>query len=189
LEGLKHHMMDPDLVAEYIRTFHSEMKKLASHKDNSRIAAEKEYRENSKKIDNIVEAIMDGNNTPSLKAKSKELTNRQRVLEQELSEPDTSNVVEMHPSLPDQYQQTIRELQTALNSEDMRDEAGLIIRTLIDEIVLTPLEGRGKIDIKIVGDLAAILGLGATTKNTSTNAGVMKWLVAGAGFEPATFRL
>jgi site-specific DNA recombinase len=72
-------------------------------------------------------------------------------------------------------------LQTALNSEDMRVEAGLIIRTLIDEIVLTPLEGRRNIDIKIVGDLAAILGLAATTKNTSTNAGVMKWLVARVG--------
>jgi site-specific DNA recombinase len=189
LEGLKHHMMDPDLVAEYIRTFHSEMKKLSSQKDNNRIAAEKEYRENSKKIDNIVEAIMDGNNSSALQAKSKELSNRQKILEQELSEPEASNVIAMHPSLPDQYQQTIKELQAALNSEDMRDEAGLIIRSLIDEIVLTPLEGRGNIDIKIVGDLAAILGLGATPKNTSTNAGVMKWLVAGAGFEPATFRL
>ena len=189
LEGLKNHMMDHELVAEYIKSYHSEMKKLTSQKDSNRIAAEKEYKANSGKIDNIVEAIMDGNNTPVLEAKSKELANRQRVLERKLSEPESSNVVVMHPTLPDQYQQTIKELQTALNSEDMRVEAGLIIRTLIDEIVLTPLEGRGNIDIKIVGDLAAILGMGSTTKNTSTNAGVMKWLVAGAGFEPATFRL
>jgi site-specific DNA recombinase len=189
LEGLKKHLTDPVLLTEYTKAYRAEMKRLTNQKDGSRIAVDKEYKANAKKIDNIIEAIMDGNNSPELKKKSEVLSSRQMVLEQKLAKAPPSNVVEMHPKLPEQYRKTVSELHEALNSEETREEAALIIRSLIDEIVLTPLEGRGNIGIKIVGDLAAILRMGSTTKNTSTNAGVMKWLVAGAGFEPATFRL
>ena len=83
----------------------------------------------------------------------------------------------------------VLELATALNPESKGVEAGEILRSLIDEIRLHPEDGGHAIEI--VGDLAGILSLcEAETKTPRRgNAGVSDSMVAGAGFEPATFRL
>ena len=65
-----------------------------------------------------------------------------------------------------------------------------IIRSLIDRIKVAEGEERGKPDVILVGALAAILAF--TQKNTAaliSENGGRALLVAGAGFEPATFRL
>ena len=71
-----------------------------------------------------------------------------------------------------------------------RPQAMDIIRSLIDRIKVAEGEERGKLDVILVGALAAILAF--TQKNTaaliSENGGRV-FLVAGVGFEPTTFRL
>ena len=49
----------------------------------------------------------------------------------------------------------------------------------------------GKLEIELVGDLAAILALSADSKKpvTDDRDGLQVTLVAGIGFEPMTFRL
>ncbi len=72
-------------------------------------------------------------------------------------------------------------------------EAARIIRGLVDEIRLHPADGQLKIELK--GDLATLLGFAdqydpAKKKPGPTgDPGCTKWLVAGVGFEPTTFRL
>ena len=66
------------------------------------------------------------------------------------------------------------------------------IRALVEAIVLVPEEG--KLAVEVRGELAAILALGQNA-NTRPEARLHEALleqvklVAGAGFEPATFRL
>ena len=65
------------------------------------------------------------------------------------------------------------------------------MRSLVEEIRLHPADGELKIEL--IGDLATLLGFAnePTKKEPGSkrDPGRTKWLVAGAGFEPATFRL
>ena len=65
-------------------------------------------------------------------------------------------------------------------------------RGLIDGIVLTPGEKRGELQVTLRGELGKILewtGSGAGNEKTDTPlSGMSVSVVAGAGFEPATFR-
>ena len=74
----------------------------------------------------------------------------------------------------------------------MAHEVREAIRALVEAIVLVPEEGRLAIEVR--GDLAAILALGQTQApgregRVHEDLLVQVKLVAGAGFEPATFRL
>jgi site-specific DNA recombinase len=73
--------------------------------------------------------------------------------------------------------------------EAVRDEAFEPIRSLLGKIVLVP-EGE-VLRIEIHGELAGILELGrqGKTPGRSRASAEQIKLVAGAGFEPATFRL
>ena len=82
-------------------------------------------------------------------------------------------------------------LAEALQHPQERDEASEAIRALIDRITLTPGPRRGEIAAKLHGDLGTILEWVAQKQNTPgrDGSGVSVSVVAGAGFEPAAFRL
>jgi site-specific DNA recombinase len=80
-------------------------------------------------------------------------------------------------------------LHEALADEASRDEAFELIRSLIEKVVVTPAAGDVHIDLH--GALAGNLGLcreGQRGRFDTETVAQIK-VVAGAGFEPATFRL
>ena len=85
---------------------------------------------------------------------------------------------------------SIHEALVRLN-DATKHQATEIIRSLIEKIVVSPTGQRGKSDVVLHGALASIL----VYANDTAQSGVMSsgvgrvLLVAGAGFEPATFRL
>ena len=85
------------------------------------------------------------------------------------------------------------QLSYLLNDDSSQQEAVTIIRSLIDRIEITPGERRGDPQVQLVGGLAAILELAVSGQQKTAiqmDSGVGRvLLVAGAGFEPATFRL
>jgi hypothetical protein len=101
----------------------------------------------------------------------------------------------VHPSLAKLYHARIEALHEALNCDDGRAEAAEIVRSLIEAIVLVPADG--DLDVEVVGDLAGILAFAAPQSEKPSRSGregsfrsaSQVKLVAGAGFEPATFRL
>ena len=83
-------------------------------------------------------------------------------------------------------------LTEALQRPDERDEAAAAIRNIIERITLSPGPGRGEIDATLHGDFRTILEWTERQKQNTPGAfasGVSVSVVAGAGFEPATFRL
>ncbi len=79
-----------------------------------------------------------------------------------------------------------------------RAEAAEVMRQLIEKIVLTPGPERGELYATLHGELRTILEwterqaigkAGKTTKPAAGATGLSVSVVAGAGFEPATFRL
>ncbi len=79
--------------------------------------------------------------------------------------------------------------QVNLNDEALRDQAAVAIRPLLTEILLIPEDG--SLVIQLVWEFAGILALGAESKRPPGGSGRARQmiLVAGAGFEPAAFRL
>ena len=81
-------------------------------------------------------------------------------------------------------------LTAALTSEENRAEAAEIIRSLVYRISLSPND-EDKLDVDLYGDLAGILtpaGKKGPLDPSDPDLQQVK-LVAGAGFEPAAFRL
>src|SRR5215207_6314323 len=95
----------------------------------------------------------------------------------------------LHPSMADVYRSKVVELASALQREDTPLEASEMLRGLIDSIVLMP--ERGQLRIELRGKLAALLTAAQQTKRSPETGDLLMpvQLVAGAGFEPATFGL
>ena len=118
-------------------------------------------------------------------ARKQELNDRLAAAPQEL--PD------IHPNVSGVYRRKVARLAKALGKPEERDAAAAAIRGLIDGIVLTPGDKRGQLQVTLRGELGNILewtGSGAENEKTDTPlSGMSVSVVAGAGFELATFRL
>jgi len=97
----------------------------------------------------------------------------------------------LHPDLAGLYREKVATLASALQNADSRSEAAEALRGLVDAIVLTPAERGNALQIELRGNLAAMLGATVQTKRSSEtdDLSLQVSLVAGAGFEPATFGL
>ena len=83
-------------------------------------------------------------------------------------------------------------MSEALNTEEHRQEAAELLRSLVDKIELQPVAGEDRLAIDLHGDLAGILTMAANTDKTLNFSELSPWqekMVAGVGFEPTTFRL
>ena len=82
----------------------------------------------------------------------------------------------------DRYRAMVASLERALGRSDSEAaiEARNLVRQLIDTVVVAPLPARGKFALTVQGKIAALVNQdGEDTMKVG----------AGAGFEPATFRL
>ena len=65
-------------------------------------------------------------------------------------------LVRIHPNVADLYVSKVNGLRNALNEDGAREEAAQILRSLVDEIRLHPIDGQ--LQIELIGDLATLLG-------------------------------
>ncbi len=130
--------------------------------------------------------------TPGLKAKLEDLERRKAELEQGLANPHAS-LPRLHPNLAEFYRQKVATLQETLRDPKLRDEALDLLHSLIDQVEIRPAENG--FEIELIGDIAHMVEFansqGHTKKRAALDGAVRcsVTVVAGAGFEPATFRL
>ena len=74
----------------------------------------------------------------------------------------------LHPALSTVYRNAVEKLETLLRHPDTREEAFGLIRSLIDAVILTPVDG--KLEIELHGDLAGILALSEAGKQSAFSA-------------------
>jgi plasmid stabilization system protein ParE len=126
----------------------------------------------------------------ALKQELVALEARQLLLHQEMAAAEAPGPL-IHPNLAEVYRRQVERLHEALRDPATRDEAFALIRSLIEEIRLVPEDGRLRVELR--GELAGILAPSAGGKKPGgvSAAGLAQQIkmVAGAGFEPATFRL
>ena len=106
--------------------------------------------------------------------------------------------VRLHPNLAEVYRAKVADLHNSLRAPSLRHEAIEIIRSLIEKIVVQPTsEGP---TIELVGEICRMVELGLESNGGNKKAAQRRAalsateassavVVAGAGFEPTTFRL
>ncbi len=180
-------------MKEFIAEFHRELNRLGTTRGVERQEAERQLTKVESEIRAIIDAIKSGIPSPTMAAELEILKQRKSTLQAGLeAEPPPpvrlhSNLAEIYRQKVENLREALENLREALNDEGSRAKACAVLRGLIDEVRLVPVDGR--LGIYLVGNLAAILDLCAKKNPGASAAGVQVTLVAGAGFEPATFRL
>ena len=193
LSGLKDRLMAPELVAAFVSEFTAEINRITARAEEESAHQKRELATIDRKLASIVAAVENGMFTEALKNRASELERRRAELAIAL-EQHAPSVVRIHSNLCQLYEKKIGQLSDVLNEESNRAEASEILRALVDKVVLTPDPDNEKLRAELHGDIASILAFCEDDKSNKklpgTNVpGSQFSVVAGAGFEPATFRL
>ena len=198
LNGLRQHLMEPALFKEFCHEFTREVNRLRMDAGASLDSARSELATINRELPKLVQRVLDTEDLTTIRSyesKMRELEARKTELDGILAEAAEPPPL-LHPSLAEIYRTRIDALSAALGRESTREEAAEIVRSLVSAIELTP--ENGELAITLQGDLAAMLSVAANSRKAGQPmraAGVsvarlaQSSLVAGAGFEPATFRL
>ena len=175
LDGLKRHLMKPELVKEFITEYHRELNRLSATRDQDVAGKRQELQRTERQIRAIVEAIKEGIGAAAVKDELGALEAKKTQLITGLERAPAPTPL-LHPNLTEIYRQKVARLEEELSRDEMRAEAIQAIRSLIESIRLVPEDG--KLQIELEGDLAAILAL--TNEHPRRGAaGVPVTLVAG----------
>jgi site-specific DNA recombinase len=192
LEAIRTQLLHPEVIEAAVEEFRVEYARLAGQKMAQRHRLEKELGEVGRRAERLVDQIADGLIAgPAVNGRLRTLEERRAEIEAELSGLD-DGVVRLHPGIAGKYRQLTEQLMTRLAEhadattapdavqDRARENAREALRALITGVLVIPEEGRGNYRIELEGDLGPLLQL---------EKGVRLSLGAGAGFEPATFRL
>jgi site-specific DNA recombinase len=194
LSGLQTHLMEPDLFKEFCDEFTREVNRLRMERGADIEAQRRELERTDRELDKAIQAILDGVPGAKLKDKIGGLEARKAELIDLLANSEEPPPL-LHPNMAGIYHQRITALYESFQSEDETAKAAEVFRTLVDQVLLVP--DNGQLAIVLRGDLASMLSFAAGKKKPGflSNAGVLgdlisqESVVAGAGFEPTTFRL
>ena len=194
LSGLKDKLLAPDLVRAFVEEFQAEVNRLQAERQQAITAKRARLASVGRKIAGILAAIEDGAYNRSLTERLGTLEDEQEALTRELAQSPGEQTLRLHPRLAEVYADKVARLEEALNDPTIKTEAAEILRSLIDRIELSPHEDGSGLDARLYGDLARILAFceAAEDKKELPGSGEPRSqlsVVAGAGFEPATFRL
>jgi site-specific DNA recombinase len=187
LVALRDKLMRRDLFEDFCREYVRELNRLRMEHRASLSNGRQELASVEREIRKFIQAIKDGVSAVSIKEELLALEARKAELQSRLDAPETPEL--LHPRMSDVYREKVGSLCLALESEESRTGAVDAIRALIEAILLEPDGDKLKITLK--GDLAGMLSAARDTKRSpdTGNLLVQIKLVAGAGFEPATFGL
>ncbi len=187
LVALRDKLMRRDLFEDFCGEYVRELNRLRMEHRAGLSGAHSELAAVEREVSKLVQAIKDGVSALSIKDELLNLEARKAELQSRLNAPEMPEL--LHPRMADVYREKVRNLCLALESEESRAGAREAIRALIEAILLESDGERLKITLK--GDLAGMLSAARNTKRSPNTGDLMVQikLVAGAGFEPATFGL
>jgi site-specific DNA recombinase len=187
LVALRDKLMRRDLFEDFCREYVRELNRLRMEHRASLSHGRQELAAVEREIRRFIQAIKDGVSAFPIKDELLSLEARKAELQSRLDSPEMPEL--LHPRMADVYREKVGGLCLALESEESRTSAREAIRALIEAILLERDGERLKITLK--GDLAGMLSAARDTKRSPDTGDLLVQikLVAGAGFEPATFGL
>jgi DNA invertase Pin-like site-specific DNA recombinase len=158
IDTLRHQLMAPDLVSEFVGAFNEEINRSRRDQDNRREALKREQKDLELRIDKLLDAVASGAlRGPSVQTKLKALEERRSHVAKELAgildEP-----VRLHPNLAAAYRRKVASLQNLLQDDATRTEAVEIIRSLVDQVIFRPT-AKGRLEVDFVGNIARMVYL------------------------------
>ncbi len=193
LNGLKDILLGNDnLIEAFATEFKAEVARLRKQRGTRERQVQKDLNKVNMAIKRCLTFITEGDGDPGLvRDELHNLEARKREIEQMLDAVHVDRIVELHPNMAELYAKKATELQSLLMDETARPQAMDIIRSMIERIEVHAGAEHGKPDVVLVGALAQILAFTQqkTTAAPGSGGGGRVLMVAGAGFEPATFRL
>lgn len=155
IDGLKTHLDDPRLIAEYVTTFNAERRRLAAASAGQRHRRERRLEQVEREIGRAVEWIVSGSADPAtLGPKLKVLELEKRTLQGEIAaERKGAEIVVLHPTAIARYREQVENLHAALSTGGGIERAGEVaaFRALVDSVVIdadaegTQLNLRGRL--------------------------------------------
>ena len=163
LSGLSAELRHPEVIAEYVKTYHEERKRLAAESDAKRMRLQRRLDEIRREIDRLVDGIAKGVGDPNdLGARMNVLSTERKTLSAEFeAEPPPVNVLALHPAVLGRYAEQLGKLQDALakgiNAGD--SDGAEAIRDLVETVTVFRDSSRpGGVEVEIAGRLTALLG-------------------------------
>ena len=175
LDGLRDHLMHPELVKTFVDEFRREVNRQAAEQNIRRNQSERDLERTERDIRRLIEAIKAGVPGAAVKDEMTTLEARRIDLLSQLKEAPPP-MPRLHPNIAEVYRQKVDNLAEALNEERTCTEAAECIRELIEEIRLVP--DNGKLKVELYGQLAALINL-ANEHPRSKATDVQITLVAG----------
>ena len=191
LKALQEKLLNQELFEDFCEEFTREMNRLRMEQRASMTSAKREVARIGTRIKKLLNLMLDDEiAVDEAKVEMKALDGRRKELEAQLKTADEPPAL-LHPEMARIYRAKVTELARALQESESRSEATEALRGLVDAIVLTPDQGGETLQIELRGNLAAMLGATVQTKRSpeSDDLSLQVSMVAGAGFEPATFGL
>jgi site-specific DNA recombinase len=205
LDALGGRLMRPELVAEFVAEFTDEWNRLRAEAEGGLAPKRRELEAVRRKLAGLVEAIADGLRAPGLQGRLDELEGRRAALEGEVAAAARAPArPRLHPNLAEVYRERVARLRTGLaaGGDHGGPEVLEAARALIARVeVHPPADGPGgRPRLELVGELSAMLeaggtagaGIGKGPRRGACGPDLFRGSVkvgAGAGFEPAAFRL
>ncbi len=183
LGALETHLLHEDVVAEAVKAYMDERKRLRRFRLDGQRKVAKRVAEIDAELQRLLDMIVKGYGNDAMGARMVEIEGEKKRLLAE-AKNDRAEIVEFHPTIAERYRLMIRDLRQTLATadEEAKRESVKLVRDLTDKIVVYPKEDSQGRDLELHGQLAAILDI-------RTNRKLVGSMVAGARFELATFRL
>ncbi len=187
LDGLRHRLLAPDLLAEFVAEYRDQAAALRRAAVKRAGNAARELKQTAQRIERIIDAIEDGGDTPGMRSRLIALEERRATLEGEMATADTLPVIDLHPNLPELYRRTVDNLKSVLETDTIRDESRALVVQLVDRIVVTPAND-GTLKFELFGMLAPVLTQAHENGWAAPDDRVLT-VVAEEGLEPPTHGL
>ena len=143
LSGLTERLVSSEAVAAAVRAYHDELNRLKQERRAQNSFDRQALAKVERAIAGVMNAIMDGLNQSSMKAKMLELEHQKAeiVARMETVEPVLPDV---NPNVAEIYRRKVACLTDGLVNLEANMEAAMAIRSLIGEVVLSPGDKSGE---------------------------------------------
>ncbi len=186
VELLRKELMHPDLLVTAINTYNEARIEFAAQANKRRAALERTVDKLEHQVSRLLKLLMnevgdDEHMAAEYKARRAELIAAKEEL---AKEPAPVNSVSLHPAALKAYSDALNRVHDSLNLTLEKGVANIAphLRSLIHSVTVRPGKAPGEVDVLVQGRLRKLL------EDQDMNI-VMGSVVAGAGFEPAAFRL
>ena len=160
MRGLREKLRDPRWIAEYVREYRAERKRLAGDRASRRVKLETRLGEIGREIERLVDALAKGAalyETIAARMGALEAERREARAALEAMTTDDIDVVTLHPAAVTTYLAQIDALSESLREgRDADQQFDRSFRALVHSVTVHPVPAKAPLDIEVRGYLAAL---------------------------------